>query len=405
MFHIKDIKHTKPFRLIVDFWRRFFPAAVEPSPEKPKSKPKDGNVAGDHVTGEFYFRETILDQLDYYMKCLARMRRADPESFEVYSRLGAHVIPETTAVWGDELGYTTELPPWFRQTLPSFGAIFFGKTARDDEAIDRKRMLPRFFYFTKFNASKAPPEVQRASAGTTIYLVTVYWDQPEGNHKMKVGAPTEYPVVILPDGSMKLLRVLVPDDKIIRHKHGQDRGKTFTIPRRRWVDANPFFVDWAKEHKRPVDEYLIDAFVRVASYFETAQSSVIRVAATRGDLTAAFGVCIKRTPYFFKDRDVVLNQNGNRKRIFHIVRPHIRKSGKAVKLHFRGEKIFDWNDYQIRITVPGKDHHHLNEFDVGLSDSRKIIGPGVSTKRIAEEWKDHLNGSELFPNYVERNNP
>lgn len=59
---------------------------------------------------------------------------------------------------------------------------------------------------------------------------------------------------------------------------------------------------------------------------------------------------------------------GVRKRIFHFVRPHVRSDGVAVKAHFRGEREFNWAGYKITITVPGRDHFIVDEFNVGASD-------------------------------------
>jgi hypothetical protein len=55
------------------------------------------------------------------------------------------------------------------------------------------------------------------------------------------------------------------------------------------------------------------------------------------------------------DRDVVLNDAGSKRRIFHVVRPHERHlpSGdvRIIKMHHRGMRTFDWNGYAVHITV------------------------------------------------------
>lgn len=376
----------------------------------PKPKEKKGRAIPDDESGEFYFRETILDQLGYYMKCLERVRKVDPEAFALYSQVGGNVITEGALSWfakvGAFKGKTPELPmsaelsPWFRRTLPSFGAVFIGKIARDVETKEDS-WVPRFFYFRKYEPRAAPPEIQRVGIGA-VYIATVYWDDPEQRSwgkGRKSGVPQDFPIVINPDGSVRLLRSLLHDSREIRHTTGKSRGKKFVIPRRQWVAADPWMVQWAHEYGAQVGDYLVALFVQVANMYETANSSVIRVTATNGELAASFGVDLKRTPYFFKDRETTLTESGKKKRIFHIVRAHVRKDGAAVKFHFRGEKSFSWNGYAIGITVPGRDHYNLAEFSVGAIDEDKMK-PGVKglgMKELGASWKRHVTrGRPLF---------
>ena len=123
-------------------------------------------------------------------------------------------------------------------------------------------------------------------------------------------------------------------------------------------------------------------------YETAAMGSMIRVVASKGNLNATFGVEIKRTSYFFKDRDVTLTAKGRRARIFHIVRPHVRhtkRGEEAVKLHFRGLRKFTWAGYRIDITVPGLDHFNVAEIDVGITNMSKIREKGsLSMKEVGE---------------------
>jgi hypothetical protein len=403
------LKLMRRFYLL--FVGRLWPAKPEPVPEVPAPAPAPAEkkiIEVSSESGEFYFREAILDQLDYYMKCIVRMRRSDAEAFAMYSQVGGQIMPEKALAWYSLVGayeaagpddeFGTTLSPWFRETLPTFGAIFTGKVGRDVER-SKKVIIPRFVYFTKYAPHKAPTDVQRVSDGA-VYLVTVYWDDPDHeawDYRPKNGIPTCFPITITPDGEMRLLRCRIPDNNTIRHTKGKDRGRTFTIPRRQWVRADPWFAQWAKEHDASVEDYLVSIFVRVANSFEAANSSVIRVMATRDNLTATFGVDVKRTPYFFKDRNVTLGASGSRKRIFHIVRPHVRKDGAAVRLHFRGEKQFVWNDYQITITVPGRDHIHISEFNVGATDEdkRKHGVKMLGTKELGARLRGWVDGKRI----------
>jgi hypothetical protein len=112
-------------------------------------------------------------------------------------------------------------------------------------------------------------------------------------------------------------------------------------------------------------------------------------------LTATFGVEVKRMAYFFKDRDVTvgtLTVGGRRRPVFHIVKPHMRRTKKgetAVGMHFSGLKDFEWAGYGIHITVPGRDHLHLAEIDIGMHQTKKTPIKGFVTEA---EMGDRIKG-------------
>jgi hypothetical protein len=72
--------------------------------------------------------------------------------------------------------------------------------------------------------------------------------------------------------------------------------------------------------------------------------------------TAAFGIDLKRAPYFFADRDFEPARDGRRRRIFHAVMEHDRviRGVKTVRVraHFRGARTFLWSSYAIHIVSP-----------------------------------------------------
>jgi ribosomal protein L32E len=145
---------------------------------------------------------------------------------------------------------------------------------------------------------------------------------------------------------------------------------------------------------------LTEIFIATANSYENANLAMTRVCATKGDLSAVFGVDIKRTAYFFKDRMTTLNASGRRVPIFHIVRAHKRRtktSSTVVKFHFRGERKFVWNGYQVSITVPGLHHTPLAEFDVGSVDIDKLNPRerALSSTQIGRAWKEHVRGKSL----------
>jgi hypothetical protein len=317
--------------------------------------------------GQFNFRDTILNQLDRYWIYLARMKRNDADAFGFYRQLGGHLLPlSTTGIefWRDERYGNSDfkkvdpLPEWFNKTRPGFGCFAFAADSHS-ENIEKKKFFPRFFYFVKYK--QPPPEVQPMSGGD-VYAVTVWWDKDKDKN-IKYGSPTQYAVFIDRSGkTVKLLKTL--DTKMIKIPR---RGKRpDTVPYRAW-HIPEIFSEWANDHKAPVDNYLLNLFVMVTRLYENCLHSMLRVEVHKNDLTAVFGLDERRTAYFFQDRDYQLNKHGQRKRIFHSVKAHFRH-GVAVPFHFRGEREFDWAGYRVKITIPGRDFLHLNDFDVGVVD-------------------------------------
>jgi hypothetical protein len=77
------------------------------------------------------------------------------------------------------------------------------------------------------------------------------------------------------------------------------------------------------------------------------------------------------------------------------VRAHQRKDGGVIKFHFRGERQFVWAGYQVSITVPGRDHINIVDFNAGANDGYwiddwdrdKYINKAELGKRFADDIK------------------
>jgi hypothetical protein len=397
------------------------PAVHKPRPQvRPDTDPEQW--------GQYYFRDAILDQLDVYFTYLKRMRHNDKEAYELHKRLGIQIMPQSAVQSFDlwrSTGDMNDLSTWWKQNRPAFGAVAYGinrssleqeriQTADlspedhdalkipDDRYFERSHKIitltggfgtmvgpvsgvtakvgrmwvPKFLYFHKY--SKPPPEIQKVADGD-VYLMTIYWDRLDHGSRTrekrwKGGIPQEYAICVeRSTGEVRILRQLIIEHERKIAKTGFDKGHTYTLTHKRWgikLDQ----LNWA--HGRldaSPEEYLKRCFIEAALMYESAtMGSMIRVHVTRGmrgSLSASFGVDIKRTAYFFKDRDVVLTEKGKKARIFHIRRPHMRKTKKgeiAVKLSFPGLRKFTWAGYRVAITVPGRDDAlNLAEFNVG----------------------------------------
>lgn len=350
----------------------------------------DGTVYREHeIYGEFNFRDTILDQLERYWVYLKRMKLRDKDSFELYSKFGAKVVPPATFLLQDGWRKSEEdkdkfvdkhLSAWWKSHRPSFGCITYGMTKRieddeltaipDDKDKSLKLWIPKFLYFVKYKCP--PPEVQLMSGGD-IYKMTVWWDKPQDKSKwgkaQKGGRPDEFAVFISADGeTIKILKLLKTEMvEVPSKRNGLDK---FRIPKTAWAFPE-HHCSSAKDEGLTVQQYLIHLFCQATYAYERTNYSMLRIAVMNGNLTAVFSVDPRRMAYFFQDRDITLTEHGVKKKIFHMVRPHERVVGgnkKHVKLHFRGLREFEWAGYRVRITVPGRDHFLPDEMDIGVYD-------------------------------------
>lgn len=335
--------------------------------------------------GRFYFKDDVLDQLDYYFQAIRRFKTAREDFYDLVSQTGINLIPDRAVYLNksDDEGVFPEVSrvePWFAKTLPAFGAYCFGtlKKVRDSETKEAI-MHSRFTYFTRYAKKGVPITIQPASGGT-VYVLGIYFDNTgiKGPRKIRREKPgvVELPVLVAPDGTLTALKIL--ESRSLSFPRKNKRRSHAHATRNEWGFPDAL-VDFAKQHKTTPEKYLCERFSIAANEHGKLNSSMIQVRIKKGDLAAIMNVDMERTPYFFKDRQPVF-VDGIKKKIFHIVRPHERINGNVstdVHMHFRGLRKFNWNGYGVAITVPGWDHSNwamadLAAYDEGSEGGRKI---------------------------------
>jgi hypothetical protein len=368
------------------------------------------------IYGNFNFRDSILEQLDSYFVYLDRMRKNDPDAWELYKQIGAVMVPYASTpdiMRAHEEGYAKDklveykdpirLSPWFLRTRPAFGCLVYGANPEAERieldpslgglAPSRKKTvwIPKFMYFCKY--SDPPPEIQPVKNGD-VYVVTVWWDRPQDQKMEKklkgAGVPNCFGIAVSCEGDIRALRQIetkmVP---ILSKRYG-----TSHIPQRFWRMPHAYD-DWAKQHNTNVQQLLCGTFESAAHKLETSAFAMARVSVRKGDRYATFSISMDRIPYFFKDRDYALTAAGRRKRIFHMVKPHVRANGEAVTFSFRGEREFTWAGYDVAITIPGRDHPMVEEFNVPSLDShwkkrkKKYVTEGEIGRRFRSMIRNH----------------
>lgn len=222
---------------------------------------------------------------------------------------------------------------------------------------------------------------------------------------------------------MRPLKTLQSDYKHIDYRAGTSHGGktrkerfTESIPYRCW--DYPYNLRWwwkernesaAKAGRRleTIEEWSCSTLRLIANLAQSAEFAVRIAIENEHQHTAVFALDWKRTSYFFKDRDMVLTPKGANARIFHIVKPHIRKTKKgetAVHLHFRGLRRFKWGQYNVHITVPGLHHMPLIEFTPGMSyidaipleEREGLIDAEYIGKQLAAHLDEKIPLREIF---------
>jgi hypothetical protein len=235
--------------------------------------------------------------------------------------------------------------------------------------------------FTKYDRQHQPLNVQRAMRSGALYRLTMFYDDPKN---LRYCGHAQIGVILTPWNEVIPLKNNFQRPIIIHHKRGarRVRGERVTkLYQSEWC-YHEVILDQAKRSGVTPEQVVTGLFTLVANMYEAAQAGVINVEARAPNkLVANFAVDVRRTPYFFKDRDAVVADAGHTKRIFHIVRTHTRttKSGQetAVKTHFRGLRSFVWNGFAVNITVPVRDHLAIADLDVGALDAEHNIAEPV----------------------------
>lgn len=312
--------------------------------------------------GEFTFRDTILDQLELYFYYIRRMKKRDKDAYSLYKRVGANVLPYASYAHDRaELQYmgkisgetdtnnngSQKVPLHFMEILPTFGCFAYG-TDPIVESMERAKpvkgkvkWIPKFLWFEKIE--KTPVEIQRFF-GKAVYRITVFWDRPFDKAVKKDlgkgGIPQQYVVGIDSERTIHALRIHQPTRVHIRGKVRQNGHKDGDFSRYSWRYPSYFSLGKHETSKAVLENVFRD----VAGWYDSRSVSEVLVSVKNKTLTAVFGINAERAPYFFADRDLIVDELGRKVKVFHAVKAHtrVRSDGtmKVVPRHYRGIRRF-----------------------------------------------------------------
>lgn len=324
--------------------------------------PRNTSSESEESSGRYAFKRDILDRLDDAFEILRKIKRHDPKAYKQLASLGFPLHGPKT------LYDLRELPAsWRTGNLPLFGSSSFLYRDEDEEKkYEGPVIYPRVMYFTKWHR---PPASVEKTNGAVFSLSVLYAGLDDDGEKQWIRNGVLADVFLsVEDGEVRLLKEWRTETITAQPKRSRKEGKR-GLKRgggHSWTRRFMDYPKWTQETVTRKGERLMpptELFMWCASMNEAVNGD-IQVRAYKGGLTALFAVDLLRIPKFFDEREDIIGDDGKAKRIFHIVRTHARQVGNKtsyVKSHFRGERRFKWNGYEITISVPGKHHRNISE--------------------------------------------
>jgi hypothetical protein len=351
---------------------RMFRSQEPAEPAKPRKKAvqRDRRHLGAH-----YYLTDLLDQLEEAFKSLNALRKVNKNSYNIFRKV-ACTVQSNDFVWSVGNQYAIKC-----SDIPSIGCAYIPKSehgrlfVRDGDEL----AYPSFSYFKRI---KNPINVQPTNdVVIELGYVLEFSDGP---------VPTIMYLAVDQDCNVRLLKQLYQDVQKVRPKVSRKFKREFSINRAFWGYPNSL-EDIAKLNNLTVQGYIDEVFwMTMNACLSVDNGAHVRVA--KGSDRLTFAIDILRTPYFFKDREKVVNENGKTKKIFHIVAAHKRVVNgveQLVKSHTRGLRKFVWNGYRINILLNGKHINRLNDMNIDAVD---YVGDDVPKGfRPIHEFTNHLS--------------
>ena len=325
-------------------------------------KAKRNNPFGE---GAFHLREDILDQLDYYLERLKLVRKHDPDAYAYYARLGGSILPDSALLGASVEALLDHIVP---SQYPTFSFV----TLRSKNAPDASRVHPSFMYYIKHQ--RPGPLVNVASAQGHIFNLCMVYALHDADFFVNWHASAS------DNGIVRALPEFYPH--YIKFRRDGVMRPTWQVP--------SVIKALANDNTRTVDEQSSAILALVASASLSAGTGY-QVRAGRDGQWAAFNIGFDRTPYFFKDRDLHLNDKGTNKKIFHYVNGHMRSNGSYVRPHTKGLREFRWNGYDVNIVLPAFDAPNPSALVAGAIDQAHMPPDrGLTIDALSKVIQQHV---------------
>jgi hypothetical protein len=305
------------------------------------------SIMGDPRINDITLQD-ILDSVETYFDIFDQLRRMAPAAYTYFSKIGAPVFTNNSAVWSSQIDAITIASP---NQLPSFFGCFFGETNEQyrDSALNDKATLYDFHLFEKpkNHATIAPLGSTIFTHATFMFKRNVAFTREE-RKKLFPGENSNgsfwWYLGVLPDGQVRALPCHMTHYQKLPNGGGVHHS-AFHIP----PGLHKLIPDKSPHH-------VVRTYFNMAVAATATALAGVTVTIRQGKRTARLGVPVKSLRTFFADRDPA-EEGLRRKAIMHLRLGHDRymADGRIIPVgeHLSGERHFTWRGYDITVGVPG----------------------------------------------------
>ena len=292
----------------------------------------------------------VLIGLDDYFRIFRQMKKVNPHAYAYFSRVGAPLCFETTAIWQRVLD-NPDAAVVNVQDMPAYFGVFMVRskeTARADVIQDR----PGFLDFHLYEKRRKNIAVVSPWKWTTLYDHQEYcldrniFTKAERRKFPQVGNwGFHYFIGVGADGRVSALPMQMGRYQTLRNGE-QVHHSSFVVP--------PGLKGLAGD-KVTVDQYTTLMFAAVRAFAASSLSGV-QLSVRKGNEVARFGIPITAVGQFFRDRE---REGARRRALLHFVGEYSYQRGDrtiTVGEHLRGARRFTWRDHDIILSAPGIHH-------------------------------------------------
>ena len=359
------------FRKLLQFCKGLFSAKVQKKVQKIVRKQKDKEHFGTH-----YYLSDLLDVMPRAFLGLNMLQKTEPEIHKLFSKTGCAIVSKDMRIAATKTGYIDF------KNAPSFGCAHMVGRVKDD---DYEGAYPIICFFNKI---KRPFNVQPSN--DTIYEFGIVYDTQHLSGFPPAILEKVY-MSVNEEGALKALKTCRPTWMRVG-------GASFSRMSWKYPDLlERYAKDWGDTDIEGVASW----WFNIITHLAMSSESGLTVRVKKKKSVISFAIDMERTPYFFSDREKVVTSKGQTKKIFHIVRGHMRKMSdgaeKHIKSHFRGLRKFVWNEYDVSISLTGKHHSSIFSFtgEIELAanedeqEARINSGRYVDAETLGEKLDKH----------------
>lgn len=311
---------------------------------KPPSAEWARNIVGDLRLAEITMK-SFLEGLSDYFEIFSNLRKLDPDAYKYFSRVGAPIAAEGSAIWRSE--FDRELIHC-ADNMPSHFGVFFPTAEKEyrKRILNDERYFGDFVYFQKVKTNKFASALgSTIFRQHTIFLKRNYLTKEElrGFPHARKNFGVWWTVGILADGSVKATPI-----QMNRAQH---------LPDGEWVYHSRFMIPPALNElgKGSPHDFVRRSFNATVAFAASATAGV-QIMVKRDGITGRFGVPMSSIKTFFADRDPP-TVGSRRRPIIHYRPAHtrMRSDGRRIEVgeHLAGVRQFRWRGYDINIGIPG----------------------------------------------------